>query len=64
MEDAHLAVSPLSDQNNSLFAIFDGHGGKMIFILQEPKLLFLLREISLNNSKTIKIIEIKTMNLP
>lgn len=28
MEDAHIAVSPLSDNKCSLFAIFDGHGGK------------------------------------
>lgn len=29
MEDAHIAVSPLSDKKSSLFAIFDGHGGKL-----------------------------------
>ena len=28
MEDSHLSVSPLSDNKNSLFAVFDGHGGK------------------------------------
>lgn len=28
MEDAHIAVSPLSDKKSSLFAVFDGHGGK------------------------------------
>jgi serine/threonine protein phosphatase PrpC len=33
MEDAHLAVSPLSDGNNSFFGIFDGHGGKIFFLL-------------------------------
>jgi serine/threonine protein phosphatase PrpC len=27
MEDAHISVSPLSDQRSSLFAVFDGHGG-------------------------------------
>ncbi len=27
MEDAHLAISPLSDKTSSLFAVFDGHGG-------------------------------------
>jgi len=27
MEDAHIAVSPLSDKKSSLFAVFDGHGG-------------------------------------
>jgi serine/threonine protein phosphatase PrpC len=27
MEDAHLAVSLLSDGKLSLFAVFDGHGG-------------------------------------
>lgn len=30
MEDADLAVSPLSDGKNSLFAIFDGHGGNFL----------------------------------
>jgi len=29
MEDAHLAVSPLSDNKSSLFAVFDGHGGNI-----------------------------------
>ena len=27
MEDAHIVVSPLTDKKNSLFAVFDGHGG-------------------------------------
>lgn len=27
MEDAHIALSPLTDKKNSLFAVFDGHGG-------------------------------------
>jgi serine/threonine protein phosphatase PrpC len=31
MEDAHLALSPLSDKKNSLFAVFDGHGGNITF---------------------------------
>ena len=31
MEDAHLAVSPMSDGNNSCFAVFDGHGGIIHF---------------------------------
>lgn len=34
MEDAHIAVSPLSDKKNSLFAIFDGHGGKYFKLIQ------------------------------
>jgi len=28
MEDAHITTSPLSDKKNSLFAVFDGHGGR------------------------------------
>jgi len=28
MEDAHIALSPITDKKNSLFAVFDGHGGK------------------------------------
>jgi len=27
MEDAHITTSPLTDKKNSLFAVFDGHGG-------------------------------------
>lgn len=27
MEDAHISTSPLSDKKNSLFGVFDGHGG-------------------------------------
>jgi hypothetical protein len=30
MEDASLSVSPLTDKKNSLFAVFDGHGGILI----------------------------------
>jgi serine/threonine protein phosphatase PrpC len=30
MEDAHIAVSPLSDKKSSLFAVFDGHGGNSL----------------------------------
>lgn len=37
MEDAHISVSPLSDQKSSLFAVFDGHGGKFNINLKEPK---------------------------
>jgi serine/threonine protein phosphatase PrpC len=33
MEDAHISVSPLSDKKSSLFAVFDGHGGKFILLL-------------------------------
>lgn len=28
MEDAHISVSPLTDKKNSIFGVFDGHGGK------------------------------------
>jgi serine/threonine protein phosphatase PrpC len=30
MEDAHISQAELSDKKNSLFGVFDGHGG--IFI--------------------------------
>lgn len=33
MEDAHIALSPLSDKKNSLFAVFDGHGGIKLIII-------------------------------
>lgn len=31
MEDAHISVAPLSDKKNSIFGVFDGHGGNYIF---------------------------------
>jgi serine/threonine protein phosphatase PrpC len=33
MEDAHISMSPLSDNKSSLFAVFDGHGGKPVILL-------------------------------
>jgi hypothetical protein len=36
MEDAHISQSPLTDKKNSLFAVFDGHGGTPSFT-QEPR---------------------------
>ena len=33
MEDAHISMSPLSDKKSSLFAVFDGHGGKPVYLL-------------------------------
>lgn len=30
MEDAHITTSPLSDKKNSIFGVFDGHGGTTI----------------------------------
>jgi len=30
MEDAHISLSPFSDKKLGLFAVFDGHGGKII----------------------------------
>ena len=59
MEDAHVAQVDLGN-GNSLFAVFDGHGGKLILI-KVPKLLSLLEnELSLSWPK-IKIISLKTM---
>lgn len=34
MEDAHIAVSPLSDKKSSLFAVFDGHGGILLLLFR------------------------------
>jgi len=45
MEDAHIAISPLSDKRNSLFGIFDGHGG-ISSVSQVPKFQLLLNAIS------------------
>ena len=55
MEDAHLSVSPLSDKKNSLFAVFDGHGGNSPLFTQAPKYPSLLKGISFNSWKQIKI---------
>lgn len=30
MEDAHISVSPLKDKTNSVFGVFDGHGGNQL----------------------------------
>ncbi len=49
MEDAHLAISPLSDETSSLFAVFDGHGGILYVIFKGPKLLSMLKGIFVNN---------------
>ncbi len=54
MEDAHIAVSPLSDKKNSLFAVFDGHGGSSLLLAQVPKYPNLLKDISLNSWRQIK----------
>jgi serine/threonine protein phosphatase PrpC len=32
MEDGHIDQSPLSDKKNSLFGVFDGHGGRLTII--------------------------------
>jgi len=29
MEDAHISLAPFSDKKLGLFAVFDGHGGKI-----------------------------------
>ena len=50
MEDAHISVSPLSDKKNSIFGVFDGHGGKGIFT-QEPKSQPLSNATLLRNSR-------------
>ena len=36
MEDAHISYSPIGNSKNSLFGVFDGHGGTQLSI-QEPK---------------------------
>jgi serine/threonine protein phosphatase PrpC len=40
MEDAHISVSPLSDKKSSLFAVFDGHGGKKLDKLRSRSCYF------------------------
>lgn len=64
MEDGHIDVPNLSsNEKNSLFGVFDGHGGNFK-ITKDPKLQFLLREILLLNSKPIKVIKTKNMKKP
>lgn len=62
MEDAHLAVSPLSDGKSSLFAIFDGHGGILLEIFKVHKLLSLYQDISFVNYKKTIISLVKIIN--
>lgn len=37
MEDAHISQSPITDKKNSLFAVFDGHGGIILIYLIRPR---------------------------
>lgn len=38
MEDAHISQAELTDKKNSLFAVFDGHGG--IFVTKARSISF------------------------
>jgi len=60
MEDAHITTSPLTDKNNSLFAVFDGHGG-IFWLIQAHKYLLLWRGTSSVNFKETKIISQRIM---
>ena len=54
MEDAHINNSPLSDKKNSIFGVFDGHGG-FDFSMQVHKFRHLWNAILSNNLKEIRI---------
>lgn len=50
MEDAHIDATEIgTDKKNSLFAVFDGHGGK-ILLTQEPRFPPLWSATSSQNS--------------
>ena len=51
MEDAHLSVSPLTDKKNSLFAVFDGHGGKQKFYFRRLSECVCLKKV---HQRTLK----------
>lgn len=63
MEDAHINVSPLNNSKNSLFGVFDGHGGSSPFT-QDPKLPPLSSDTSSKNSKATKIIRQPSTRTP
>ena len=54
MEDAHINTSPLSDKKNSIFGVFDGHGG-CDFLMQVQKCRHLWNVISSKNLKETPI---------
>lgn len=62
MEDAHINVSPINNSKNSIFGVFDGHGGKSFFI-QELKSPPLLRDTSSKHLKIIKIIKLENIKM-
>lgn len=51
MEDAYLAISDLGD-GNSLFAVFDGHGGKEISSFLEGNFVKTLLSLDLYQEKS------------
>lgn len=55
MEDAHISVSPLSDKKNSIFGVFDGHGGTS-FYTQDLRFQPMLNDISLKNLRKMSVI--------
>ena len=62
MEDAHISQSPLKDKKNSLFSVFDGHGGKYIYLFKALKSLLSLKDTLWLSYRIIQIIKKKIMN--
>ena len=60
MEDAHISYSPINNSKNSLFGVFDGHGGTLLSI-QELKWLPLFSDIFSRNWKETKTIKLPSM---
>ena len=55
MEDAHLSESPIPNSKNSLFGVFDGHGGTPL-VIQAQKSPSSSNDTSAKNLKSTKII--------
>jgi hypothetical protein len=65
MESALITKSSLTDKKHSLFAVFDGHEGNILFIyFQVLRCQSLLRDILFNNYKRTLTIRKETMSWP
>jgi serine/threonine protein phosphatase PrpC len=63
MEDAHIAQAELTDKKNSLFAVFDGHGGNLK-MTQAPRSPPSWSAISSQNCNQTPTTNKTNMNLP
>lgn len=63
MEDAHLSVSPMSNPKNSLFGVFDGHGGSFDFS-QELRFPLMWNATSSRSWRPIRNTELANTKMP